>query len=83
MDKQIIDKEVGSVVTVCYLDGDPGNIHRAGFGRQISVRGELEKHPRNGSYRVLVDEGTFVYFRDEDVIARAQAQGAACFFLKA
>ena len=40
---------------------------RDGFHTQVSVEGELEKHPSNGTYRVLVSDGNYAYFRKHDI----------------
>lgn len=42
-------------------------IYRSGFHTQISIQGQLEKHPAEESYRVLVSDSSYCYFDLEDV----------------
>jgi len=42
------------------------------FDTAISVRAKLEKHPENGSYRVLLSSDIYSYFTVGDVLALSQ-----------
>jgi hypothetical protein len=38
------------------------------FGVQISICGELERHPDDVAFRVLLSDQTFSYFEEGDVV---------------
>ena len=40
---------------------------RDGFHSQMSVTGTLEQNPNDESYRVMVNDSTYTYFRLEDI----------------
>jgi hypothetical protein len=53
-------KRVAVCVTSCPMD-------RNGFHTQINVTGTLERKKKTDSYRVVVSDGTYVYFVKLDV----------------
>tara|TARA_R110000782_G_scaffold182052_1_gene272267 strand:+ start:95 stop:364 length:270 start_codon:yes stop_codon:yes gene_type:complete len=60
--KEFIKGMVGEQVTIWY-----GTV-RASFETQISIAGKLEKHPESDDYRIVINDGTYTYFKPTDII---------------
>lgn len=60
--EDLIGKEVVVAIT---KDG----YSRNHFNAQISICGILEKHPEDVAFRFLIDDQTFSYFEEEDIIS--------------
>lgn len=48
-------------------------LNRNGFHPQICVCGELEHHPDQGTYRVLMNDSAYTYFSIDDVVAISES----------